>query len=779
MDAAGARPDASDPSRDLIFARNAGLFGRSAELVALQRFLADPDGCLVTLTGPPGIGKTRLGVAAAADWATGTQQKMIFVELAELRDPAAVVIALAGALGVNRPDPQHAVDQVAEVLADEQALVVLDNFEHLLPAAPQLGQLLAACSGLRVLVTSRERLRLAAEREFAVQPLAIPSPADAGNLSALAANPCVSLLLDRAQRVRPQLALTAENAAALVAACVRLDGIPLALELAAAHLKALSPGELVSRLGGRMWLLQSRDRDRPTRHRALSTAIAWSYDLLGPAERMLFERLSLFLGTWTIEDVAGVCRLTLEEALPLVESLLDKSLIDRIEAQDSARFRMLESLREYAAERLSDNGSAAAVTGYVAYYADVAQRLEMTFGLPGERESWIGVGHHQANLRGALEHALAEGPDGAALWLAAALGWYCYTRGAFADGRQLLERAISASNVDLEREEHTAALLISGVVAWGGDELDRAGPLLTKAVERCTHNKDVRRGTIGSAFLGHVARAAGRYAEAARWHQRAELGFRELNNPQGSAWVRYDIGLLARDRGDLGLAERWLRESLREFRDLDYPWAVASAGWGLGVVLCARGEVDEAAGQLGEALTLYHDLTDPRGVAQCLEALSLVACKRAAYTVAAQLLGYAAAQRRRLAAPLAEADRLRTTTVEQTLISNLGPAGAERARQEGRLMPAAHAYELGLSVVKRPVLAEPAQPPSTVLTRRETQVAVLVAAGRTNRQIGTALGIAEKTAEVHVQHVMAKVDARNRAEVAAWVVRQGVRDPSA
>ncbi len=746
--------------------------GRADELAALDRLLADPGARLITLTGPPGIGKTRLAIEAATAWASGSKRPVILVELAEIRDPGAVHSTLAGAFGLDRPDPLIIADRVA----GSGALVVLDNFEHVLAAAQSLASLLAGCPELRVLVTSRERLRLVGEREIPVPPLTIPSPADAADLAAVAANPCVALLLDRARMVRPPFALTAANASAVVAACVRLDGIPLALELAATRLKALSPSELVSRLSGRMWLLQSRDRNVATRHRALGAAIAWSYDLLGPAERALFERLSVFAGGWTIDDVAGVCDLPAEEALLLIESLLDKSLIDRVGMEGPARFRLLDSLREYAAHRLTGSGTAPAATaGHTAYYAGLAGRFEAAIGLSAERESWAALGHHQANLRTALDRSLTSGSAEAGLPLAAALGWYCYTRGAFADGRHLVDQVLEMSNVDQSGDAYTAALLVAGILAWGGDELERAAVQLTETLERSTRADDLRRETIASAFLGHVARAGGRYGEAARWHQRAELGYRRLHNPQGSAWVRYDLGLLARDRGDLGVAEQLLRKSLREFRELEYPWAVSFAAWGLAVVLCARGAVDEAASLLSEALAGYRELYDPRGVAQCLEALAFVACERARHAAAARLLGYASALRRHLAAPLPEADQSRTAAVEAVLIRALGPAAAERGRQDGRLMSAANAYELGHSVANRVVVADPAVP-STVLTRREVQVVELVASGRTNRQIGTVLGIAEKTAEVHVQHAMAKVGAQNRAEVAAWAVRQGLGD---
>jgi non-specific serine/threonine protein kinase len=525
-----------------------------------------------------------------------------------------------------------------------------------------------------------------------------------------------------------------------------------------------------------MWLLQSRDRDVTTRHRALGAAIEWSYDLLDPAERAMFERLSVFAGTWDIDDVAGVCALSADDALLGVESLLDKSLIERVGAEEPARFRMLEILREYATERLADSGVApAALAAHANYYAALAARFEAAIGLPTEPGSVVAIGHHEANLRTALHRSVAEGAVAVALQLSATLGWYCYTRGAFAVGRQLLDPVLAMPDADRTGDAYTAAVLVSGVLAWVGDELDRAESQLNEALQRCAFADDLRRDAVASAFLGHVARAAGRYGEAARWHQRAELGHRRLRNPQGSAWVRYDLGLLARDRGDLGVAEQLLRESLREFRDLDYAWAVSSVAWALAVVLCTRGDIDEAAGLLGEALTRYRDLHDERGVAQCLEALAFVACERAGHPAAARMLGYASAQRRRLAAPRSEADRSRTAAVEAALIRALGAAAAERLRQDGRLMGAENAYALGQAVAAGQILAEPGVA-SAVLTRREAQVAVLVASGRTNRQIGTTLGIAEKTAEVHVQHVMAKVGAHNRAEVAAWAVRQGLRD---
>jgi predicted ATPase/DNA-binding CsgD family transcriptional regulator len=786
MGTAGAEPAGSRPRPDSAPWRlpvPGGLFvGRSAELAAVSELLAEPSSRLLTLTGPPGIGKTRLALAAASSWAERTGHVVVFVGLADLQDAEAVLLELARALGVDHPDSGDAVNRVAEVVADTSVLLVVDNFEHILAAATDVGTLLAACPGLRVLATSRERLRLSSEREFPVPPLAMPAPSDLSDLSALATNPSVALLVGRAQRVRPHFGLTERNAESVVTACVRLEGVPLALELAAARLKVLSPAELVSRLSARMALLAGHARDVPARHRALRAAVAWSCALLDPAERALFRRLSVFVGGWTIEDVASVCELTVDEALVLIESLLDKSLVDRIGQDGPAQFRMLESLREYAVEELRHSGEAERMHGaHAAHYAWLAERFEALFGLTGEKDGWQAVGRHQANLRVALDHCLAYGGSGQALWLSAALGWFSYTRGEFGHGEESINRALAAAAGAGEQapgDALIATLIVGGVLCWARDELDRARSRLTDGLSRADTAGDVRHATIAASFLGHVARAGGRYAEAARWHQRAELGFRRLNNPQGGAWVRYDLGLLARDRGDLAVAERWLRESLRGFRDLDYAWAVASAAWGLGNVLCARGEVDDAAPLLGEALEAYIELGDPRGVAQCLEALAQVAGGHAAHRASARLLGWAAAERKRLAAPAGEVDRTRIVAVEHALVRALGSTAFEQARQEGRAMPVGEACRLGRVVATGRTPAEPKPDARATLTRRERQVAALIASGRTNRQIGTALGIAEKTAEVHVQHVMAKLGARSRAEVAAWTVAHGLHDPT-
>ena len=269
---------------------------------------------------------------------------------------------------------------------------------------------------------------MSVEQEFPVPPLAMPAPADVADLSGLAANPSLALLVDRARRTNPGFDLTPANALMLARACVQLEGLPLAIELAAARLKVLTPGELVFRLASRMEVLASSTRDVPARQRALRNAIAWSYDLLDSGERALFRRLSVFAGSWTLADAGSVCAVNGDDVLAMVESLLDKSLIRRLPGDaETGEFSMLESLREFAAEQLASQAEAEQTRSrHAEHYAGLAAQFEASIGLPEEQTSLLWIGHHHADLRAALDYCLGAGRESWALWLAAALGMYHY-----------------------------------------------------------------------------------------------------------------------------------------------------------------------------------------------------------------------------------------------------------------------------------------------------------------------------------------------------------------
>jgi predicted ATPase/DNA-binding NarL/FixJ family response regulator len=680
----------------------------------------------------------------------------VFVDLGAVLDPAVVAAELAGALDV-------AATGGPDRLAGMELLLVLDNFEHVLDAAPALGALLAAAPRVRVLVTSRERMHLHGEREVPVAPLPLPGVDPAG----FVATPSVALLLERIRALQPGFAVTAGNRAALAEICVRLDGLPLALELAAARLKLFTPAELTFRLRHRMAVLTGGARDVPDRHRTLRGALAWSHNLLGTDERVLFRRLSVFVGGWTLGAARHVC--AVDDVDDLMASLVDKSLVRRSNrSSEVAGYAMLESLREFATEQLAEHGEVEATGArHCRYYAAVGAALDAEIGTAGETAALDGIGSDEGNLRAALRRAEAAGDVGSALPLAAALGWYGYTRGRLGEGRAVLDRVLASVGSEGGQPDDDAlarALLAAGVLAVALDEWDRAGRLLARCVQLNDRTGAVHRTAIASAFLGHLARARGDHDEAVGHYQRAGALHRSLGDVVGVAWSDHDLGMLVGCLGDLERAAAHLRASLVRFREMDYAWAVGCASGALATIELRRNRVDEVPPLLVEAVARFQSVDDGRGVAQCLEAGAALVVARHEYDTAARLLGAAAALRERFAAPLPDADRAAFRALAKRVRGVLGPDADDLARHAGRALPEATAVHLLLDAVagstSRPV------PP---LTPREREVATLIARGRTNRQIGRALGIAEKTVEVHVHHIIAKLDVRSRAEVAAWV----------
>ena len=437
---------------------------------------------------------------------------------------------------------------------------------------------------------------------------------------------------------------------------------------------------------------------------------------------------------------------------------------------------MLESLREYAAEQLASHAETEPTRArHADHYAALAERFEASIGLPEEQASLVQINRNHADLRAALDYCLGTGQEARALWLAAALAWYHYTHGDLDHGQALVDAVLPST--DATAEGQTGALIAAGILAWATGEMGRAQGFLLRALECSQRHGDARHTAMACAFLGHVARAGGQWDASADWHRRAEVAFREGGSAQGVAWARHDLGLLARDHGDLGSAAELLRASLRDFRQLDYTWAVAWSSWGLGTTLSAQGRLEEAGPLLAEALRIYTPFNDPRGIAQCLDALAFVASERAHYESAARLIGAAAGLRERAAAGQPDAEQVRTSAVERELTRALGPQDTDTLIHDGRTMPVQQAVDLALAVASGAAPGDPDRPDQVPLTPRERQVAALVASGRTNRQIGRVLGISEKTAEVHLHHVMSKLDARSRAEVAVWAVTHRLSAP--
>ena len=731
----GSRPMPVAPSR---------LVGRSSEVADVRDLLRTAR--LVTLTGPPGVGKTRLALSVVED-----EADVAWVDLAPVTDAAGVVGEIGRALGL----PSASSSAQLAAATDRPHLVVLDNCEHLPGLATVVADVVAATTRLRVLATSRERLRLATEREYAVPPLPMPSADELDDPARLRDNPAVTLLLERAPG---GVKLTPGTARALAEICIGLDGLPLAIELAAARLRVFTPSELAFRLERRMAVLTTNVVDAPARHRDLRTAIDWSYGLLPEGEQAVFRRLSVLAGGFTIADAEAVSDDA--QAMDALESLLDKNLVRRAtDDGPEARFAMLVSLREYAAERLAEDGEEAATRDrHAAWFATRSRHWEATLGSAAETATLEELPRARADARTALGWVRTHPDPDDALWLATMLGWDGYLRGLMADAVVALD-VLAERGTEASGEVRTAATLAAGVVAFGHGDPERAAVLLAE-VDAGT---DPRRAAVADAFLGHVARDEGRYDEAAARYRAGREAALAAGNRRGQAWADHDLALLALDEGRDADAVPVLAEALEIFEELDYPWGSAVCGWLLGVVEVRSGRYDVAAELLGRALRLHRDVGDRRGAAQCLEALAEVALARGSAATAGRLLGAAGRQREVVASPPNEHEARALEDIAHRVERSLGTSAAQHERHAGRTMAPEAVFELAERLT-----TEADAEAATALTARQSEVAALVAEGLTNRQIGRRLGISEKTVELHVSAVLARLGVPSRAGVAAW-----------
>jgi len=761
----------------------AELVGREAELSAVRDLLTSPSTRLVTITGAPGVGKTRLAQAIAADLADDFTDGVAWVDLAPLREPRQIIGELARAVGVGERAPEIAVDALAEALVAQELLLVLDNFEHLLDGVPHISELLAASPHLRILATSRERLHLTMEREYPLPPLPMPFGPEPTDLDRLRDNPSIALLLARA----PAVQLTARTSQALADICVRLDGLPLAIELAAARLRVFTPSELAFRLERSAGLLASAARDVPGRHRDILSAIAWSHDLLPENERIVFRRASVFVGSWTLTDAIAITPAMNEyDVVAAVESLLDKSLVRRSDVTvgdgQEARFSFLFSVREYAAARLEESGEIEdARRCHMLHFADVAIEWEQTVGTPDEALTFPWTEYARLDLRAALEFGRDQGDAAATLRLATALGWYWYTRGSLGDVagvQEVVANAIEGQSVD--DDLRAAGLLARGVVSVGLGDNDAAERDLTRAAEMCERVGDIRRLAIAEAFLGHALRGRGEYERAGESYTASRNLWVGLGSRRGIAWSAHDLGLLAYETGDYPAAETYLREALDGFRELQYDWAVAVSACGLGTVLIAERQPDEGAQLLGEALVIHDSVADRRGVAQCLESLASLAVVRGDPATAGRLRGAAETWRTAAAARPSRAEEERLAELDESVRLALGRGPADAERHAGRILHpvASIALAAAFAASASASATGESQHDGDELTARQRDVAALIAAGHTNRQIGRALGISEKTAEVHVRNIMERLNTPSRAGVAAWAASRGITAPA-
>lgn len=662
------------------------LVGRDRELAELGALLGRPDRQLVTLLGPGGIGKTRLALALGDPAARAG--RATYVGLAPLAAPDAVLPAVAEALGLPDTEDVPVVDALVQALRDRTELVVLDNVEHVVDGVAGLGDVLEACRGVTVLATSRTPLRLAAEHEY---PLAaLPAPRRGAPLDEVADADGVRLFVERAQAVRPRFRLTADNADEVAEVVRRLDGLPLALELAAARTRLLSPSDLLRRLDRRFELLAGGPRDTPSRQQTLRSTIAWSVDQLRPAERSVLDALAVFERGWSLEAAEAVCLAPGADGAPAVDVvealsvLVEDNLVVAYDLLDEGRFTLLDSIRAYALEVLEAGGQDDGVHArHAAYYRSLAERAkEQLTG--ADQKAWLTrLEAEHDNLRAALAWFDARRDGDGLIATASALLYFWWIRGHGREGRQWLRRAAEA--VDERHPLRSVALGGVGTLTWlqGDYPAAREAYEASLAAARSTGDEAQIASALGN--LGVIALELGELALAGSLLEQSLEVNRRIRNRMQTSRTLINLSLVRIAGDDLAAARTLLEESVTLNRELGDTWGLATALINLGDVHRAGHELDEAQGCFAEALRLARTIDDRECVAYAFEGAGTVAAARGDGTGAARLWGAAEALREAIGTPRPPSTASDGIAVDIARVRDeLGPEAFDRARAQGR-----------------------------------------------------------------------------------------------
>ena len=799
--------------------------GRAQEVAAVAALLRREDVRLVTLTGPGGTGKTRLGLQVAAELSEVFPDGVFFVNLAPLSDPAFVLPAIAQVLDVKEMGAYALLDLLQAFLREKQLLLLLDNFEQVVRAALPVAELLAACPKLKIVVTSRMTLHVRAEHEFAVPPLALPNLKRLPDLVALSQYDAVALFIQRAQAVKFDFQVTNTTAPAVAEICVRLDGLPLAIELAAARIKLLPPGELLARLGQRLAVLTSGARDAPTRQQTLRNTIDWSYHLLDAQEQQLFRRLSVFVGGCTLEAGEAVCATLGDGAGQVVEgvaSLIDKSLLQQTEHEgNESRLVMLETIREYGWECLTVSEEEETTRqAHAEYYLALAEEAEPH--LRGAQQLlWLRqLEQEQENLRTALGWLIASEEVEIALHFCVALWWFWQTRVYWSEGRRWLKavlalrgagerttiraRTLSAAGelAGVQGDWREAHMLLSESVALYrelGDErglvlplstlgwvllrqgdLAAAAPLMEESIALCRklgHNWDLSRVLL---WLGNIASFQGDLMQAMALTQEGLTLARELGDMTLIARALNNLGYFLWLHGDLMQAMALTQEGLTLARELGDKFLILSTVETLGSIVLSQGDPEQAKALFTEGFSLAKELGNDELIALLIWGLARVAAVKAQLKHAARLFG-AAAVRYDINKVISPDQRDDYEQTVESVRARLGEQAFAVAWAEGRTMTIEQILEAPEPVTMLELISTASSTSITVkpppgptypddLTAREEEVLRLVAQGMTNQQVAEQLIISPRTVNTHLTSIYGKIRVSSRSAATRYAI---------